>query len=1784
MHPLSGTSSRVLLPVTLHPIVIRRRHNASSGPGGGGGGQAPPEHGLTAAVVLRYCLSRGVSSMHDQLHRCMAALAELPSCVTLLGGSGHVVYQNTASIKYMGLRQGTTCGGGGEHAALPPPPPRVMAALVAAAGGGDAHSALPPYLTAQAYDEGGPESWSGSAPQPRGPAKSDWASAPSPACMALAAAIGRGPKGAGEAPGVLECGLLSELFAQSPQQMSEVVAEVTAGRSWKGIVRVHTLLARPGAAPPSSAGAGAPWLLWDGTEPGAAAVARQQGPVVLEVGGSWEADALPDGCPATAGVARPPSGWAAPVSGPGTPAAAGQYDAGCRPGGGGVGDGAGAVACRSALSATSGTSPYVAGVAPRVPSVVGGMRGMSLTAAAAAMGVTFSEAPLPRFGRPIAHSPLQFGHGGMHALGHMSPHSRGGADGPAMPALPELAAYSVASTSGEAPGRSQVTSPHVVNGPSRNSLAFGEALFAAGNMSMASAVSFEGGGFVPVTSETDGDATDAAAAAAVRPGPATPVHCRTADVAYDNAFRSGITAPVPSTVAGELASSYVEGTGSLGSARPLGWTGTPLPLPLPAQSNDGGTGGMRAYSVGATASGAPGVICEGPFTGEANSATARAMAADASRLGMYVTAPARQARNAYAALFDAFSSNGPGMIAGGGSIASVTSGNVFGRKSLTIQTSTGMTASGGTSTARPLTARQSVELRRTALGLGKGGGAEVSNPLSTSTWGLVADAGRGGRANVKRNTSFGAAVLRAGQPLPPGPLNRDVPCSTPSVGTPYPRFGTGPGMLSSPNTAGAGSRAHALLTELATGTSSNQGAGSSRQSTDGWPANAGRGGAVARPGGAGGVSFSAAMPRGGASGAAGGGGAPGPLYKTRSDAAVLVANARAAAANGVGVVSVSGGGGGGGSTPPMQRRPTAAASQSNLAAGGGLPCFASEGTPKGARGGGGGGGMAELYGSRDFMFVDTDGTQSSMEPPSPQIAHLEISIHPNPPPASGGPGTPSSAAPPPSPALSPLAPIPSVTDLPCSPTFTPADQRVLGPIAAAVAAPSHALGMDSPTAHRSGTQGAVTLSGFLGPGYRGGAYTVGDRDAGNTCGTNTATNTVTSLNSNARASLESRGVRGAAPGGGEGGAGTCDGEGADGGEEGEGEEAFAWHEVTVSPVADPASAEGPLLLVMQTDVTARVRAERAIAEVLEAEHALLESIFPRHVLEAAAAARQGENRAAGAAKYRLAQLPLAANSASVATYHPMVTILFADIVGFTSLCHEIPATRVMEFLNRLYSRLDTLLDVYGVYKVETIGDCYMVSGGLMARDADGLMSVRASDAVDELHAAKTLAFAKAMLREAAQVRLPTSGKPVEMRIGLHSGPVMSGIVGSKMPRFCLFGDTVNTASRMESTCRPGNIHVSQATKALLPDEPWEATGGVQVKGIGLMKTYRWSPGEAELIALTAGLTDPAGKRGGPGARTRRASAVVIVSANLHAASASSAIVTGPGGASDGKAGGMAAALNNVSSVAMQLTAALGSGRGGFTPLPSPMPMPTPTPGLAAALPGSIDLSSMLTALGGAPATGGHELSGGSTAAAGSGGGASGGNGGGGGGAGGLQRGESGLVAIPSSELGSLWQRSALAGGLLNRSGRRNTFRRSTTVHSDTLQDTLSGMSAPTRKQLMDEAMIARVNGSSNGKPANTDGEASTCEAPASVGEAPVSVGEAPVSVGEAPVSVGEAPTECESVLAVDVERQLQEALEAGVLQGVPEASTTQEEAVTAEAAAAAVADGAAAPVATSTEA
>lgn len=119
--------------------------------------------------------------------------------------------------------------------------------------------------------------------------------------------------------------------------------------------------------------------------------------------------------------------------------------------------------------------------------------------------------------------------------------------------------------------------------------------------------------------------------------------------------------------------------------------------------------------------------------------------------------------------------------------------------------------------------------------------------------------------------------------------------------------------------------------------------------------------------------------------------------------------------------------------------------------------------------------------------------------------------------------------------------------------------------------------------------------------------------------------------------------------------------------------------------------------------------------------------------------------------------------------------------------------QVMLLLHQLFTRYDSLCRTHGVYKVETIGDCWMGATGLLADDP--------------AHARRMVNFGREMILAAASVDSPIGGT-VRIRVGVHSGRVMSGIIGSIRARYCLFGDTVNTASRMESTGLPGCVQVS----------------------------------------------------------------------------------------------------------------------------------------------------------------------------------------------------------------------------------------------------------------------------------------------------------------------------------------------------------------------------------------
>jgi len=155
-----------------------------------------------------------------------------------------------------------------------------------------------------------------------------------------------------------------------------------------------------------------------------------------------------------------------------------------------------------------------------------------------------------------------------------------------------------------------------------------------------------------------------------------------------------------------------------------------------------------------------------------------------------------------------------------------------------------------------------------------------------------------------------------------------------------------------------------------------------------------------------------------------------------------------------------------------------------------------------------------------------------------------------------------------------------------------------------------------------------------------------------------------------------------------------------------------------------------------------------------------------------------------------------------------VSVLFSDIKGFTKFCSGVRAVDVVRALNTLYNRFDRKLEKAGAYKVETIGDAYFVSANCPFRAKD--------------HAKRLVWLGHEMIQTCNGFRPGGTGEKdykFKMRIGVHSGKVCAGVVGYKMPRYHLFGQTVTIAECMESTGEPGKVQISEATKRYL--EEWE---------------------------------------------------------------------------------------------------------------------------------------------------------------------------------------------------------------------------------------------------------------------------------------------------------------------------------------------------------------------------
>ena len=177
----------------------------------------------------------------------------------------------------------------------------------------------------------------------------------------------------------------------------------------------------------------------------------------------------------------------------------------------------------------------------------------------------------------------------------------------------------------------------------------------------------------------------------------------------------------------------------------------------------------------------------------------------------------------------------------------------------------------------------------------------------------------------------------------------------------------------------------------------------------------------------------------------------------------------------------------------------------------------------------------------------------------------------------------------------------------------------------------------------------------------------------------------------------------------------------------------------------------------------------------------------------------------------------------IADAHEDVTVLFADLVGFTHLSHGISAQKLVRMLNEVMSAFDEIVNYEQVEKIKTIGDCYMLASGIPVACDD--------------HAQAAVRTALSML-VALDAFNQSQGTSLQIRIGIHSGPVVAGVIGVHKYTYDIWGDTVNVASRMESTGMPGRIQVSTSTAAYLQGHfKLESRGSISIKGIGEVETF-----------------------------------------------------------------------------------------------------------------------------------------------------------------------------------------------------------------------------------------------------------------------------------------------------------------------------------------------------------
>ena len=237
-----------------------------------------------------------------------------------------------------------------------------------------------------------------------------------------------------------------------------------------------------------------------------------------------------------------------------------------------------------------------------------------------------------------------------------------------------------------------------------------------------------------------------------------------------------------------------------------------------------------------------------------------------------------------------------------------------------------------------------------------------------------------------------------------------------------------------------------------------------------------------------------------------------------------------------------------------------------------------------------------------------------------------------------------------------------------------------------------------------------------------------------------------------------------------------------------------WFTARVSPMSENS------VIWVARDISDRKEAELALHLAQQQSESLLLNILPKPIAE-----------------------QLKQSTEAIADHFDAATILFSDIVGFTPLSARLSALELVKLLNDMFSKFDRLAETYKLEKIKTIGDAYMVASGLPLPQKDH------ADAIAEMALDMQVAIHNFSKQH---------GEEFQIRIGIHSGPVVAGVIGKKKFIYDLWGDTVNVASRMESSGTPGKIQVTAETYQLLQDRYiFEKRGQISVKGKGEMITY-----------------------------------------------------------------------------------------------------------------------------------------------------------------------------------------------------------------------------------------------------------------------------------------------------------------------------------------------------------